>query len=192
MVIDHLQVQSPTASNGVAYIYFDYMNQDRQKPTYILATLIKQLASQVSHSESCLAPEIEKLYNTLQPKEKKPTWEELYTTLLAISKKFNRVFLVFDALDECGQDDQRKHLLPLLHLLAGHGISLFVTSRPHPEDIQYFLLKAPKIELSAKEEDIRVYIQQRIHENPRAKRLVGEGKCKDKLISELANCAKGM
>lgn len=118
--------------------------------------------------------------------------EELYTALVVTSKSFSRVLFVFDALDECEQKIQRKELLPLFHRMGKDGISLFLTSRQHPEDIQESFSGITKIELTAKEKDIQSYIQTRIEENPRTKRLVRQGGCEERIISELIDCAKGM
>lgn len=192
MVIDYLlqQLRTSIKNYGIAYVYFDYMDQDQQKPLYVLTSLVKQLAYKLPSSS---IDEIEKLYQTLQAEKppRTPTFKELYTVFIAMSKSFDRVFLVFDALDECDPDNQRKDLLPLFHNLA-KVLSLFVASRPHPEDIQDSLHDAAQIELSANEEDIEIYIRQRINDSPRAKRLVGQAQCKDKIISDLADCAKGM
>lgn len=164
------------------------MERDRQRAFDVLSSLVKQLASQIPH----LPMEIEELYDRLQKQHRRPTSEELYTALLTASKAFGQVFFIFDALDECDPDDQRKDLLPFFHRLAKDGIKVFLTSRPHPEDIQVSLHDATKIELSAKETDIGIYIQRRIDENPRASRLVGQGNCKDMIVSTLVDCAKGM
>lgn len=192
MVIDYLlqQLRASIKNYGIAYVYFDYMDQDQQKPLHVLASLVKQLAYQLPSSS---IGEIEKLYQTLQAEKpsRTPTFEVLYTVFIAMSKSFDRVFLVFDALGECDLDNKRKDLLPLFHNLA-KVLSLFVTSRPHPEDIQDSLYDAAQIELSANEEDIEIYIQQRINDSPRAKRLVRQAQCKDNIISDLADCAKGM
>lgn len=99
------------------------------------------------------------------------------------------VFLVFDALDEC---DQRKGLLPLLHRMGKGGANLFVTSRQHPEDIQASFHSSAKIKLSAQDNDIRIYIEQKISEHSRARRLVQQARCQDKIVSELIDCAQGM
>lgn len=122
------------------------------------------------------------------------TLEELYGALLAASKPFARVFLIFDALDECDAAKQRKQLLLLFRRMGKDGISVFITTRPHPEDIRNSLSgsDSAKIELSAQEEDIATYIEQRIEEDSRARRLVKQGKCKDRIISELVDCSKGM
>lgn len=102
------------------------------------------------------------------------------------------MFLVFDALDECDQESQRKELLPLFHRVSKDGASQFLTSRHYPEDIQDSFSNIPKIELTAKEEDIESYIHARTHGNTRAKRLVRQGNCREKVISQLTNCAQGV
>lgn len=119
---------------------------------------------------------------------------ELYDALLAVSRLFSRVFFVFDALDECHPERQRKELLPLFHRMAKDSdqIHLFLTSRQYPEDIQDSFCDAAKIEISAKDEDVEMYILEKIDENPRARRLVKQGGCRDRIVTEIAECAKGM
>lgn len=134
--------------------------------------------------------EIEGLYDKIS--HRRPTAEELYTVLLVTLASFVRVFFVFDALDECDPSTQRKELLPLFHRFGKSGANLFLTSRQYPEDIQHSLRDAAKIELTAKKEDITVYIESRINENLRASRLVQRAKCKEKIISEILDCSQGM
>lgn len=176
----------------MAHVYFDYKEQERQKPVYVLASLVKQLL--VANKSSDLPPAIIDLHARAEGESRRPTLEELYGVLLAASKPFSRVFLIFDALDECNMEKQRKQLLPLFRRMGKDGINVFLTSRPHPEDIQdaFSGPDSGKIELLAREEDIAAYIEQRIEENSRARRLVKQGKCKDKIISELVDCSKGM
>lgn len=154
----------------------------------MLSILLKQLATQIAHLPTGIAS----LYNKLQPKDEKPTLEEVYNALIEASRSFSRVFFVFDALDECRPDTQRRQLLPLFQRMGKDGIRLFLTSRPHPEDIQNALCDAARIELSAQEQDIVAYIEQRINDNPRIRRLIQQAKCKDRVISELVDCAQGM
>lgn len=188
-VIDYLLDEAQTSNYGVAYVYFDYNEQNQQKPIHVLASLVKQLASQL--------PQLPTYITDLKAKhtkegDKRPTVDELYSCLLSTLKSFSQTFLVFDALDECNQKSQRKGLLPLFHRMGKSGINVFLTSRQHPEDIQYSFRDSAKTELRANDEDVKQYIQQKIDEHPRAKRLVERGGCEDKIISELTNCARGM
>lgn len=123
---------------------------------------------------------------------RKPKLEELYVALVATFRSFDQVFLVFDVLDECGEGTQRKDLLPLFHRIGENGANVFVTSRQYPEDIQESFRDSVKIEFLAKAEDIEVYIKEKINENPRARRLVKQGKCQDRRVSELSECTRGM
>lgn len=188
LVIDFLLAQAIDLKSGVAYIYFDYQEQKRQTPDTVLASLIRQLATQIPHS----VEEVEILYDRLGEKDMKPTFQEKYTALVATFKWFSRVFFVFDALDECHQENQRDELLPLFQRLCEDGASIFLTSRPHPEDIQIHLSEVAKIELSAQDGDIECYVEAKINKNPRARRLVQQSGCRDKIISELKDCANGM
>lgn len=173
---------------GVAYIYFDYMEQDQQKLRLVLASLVKQLACQASS----FSEERYNLRPIIMEYDPEPTPEILYTALLGISKLFNRVFLIFDGLDECNQKDQLNDLLPLFHRLAKDNISVFVTSRVHPGEIQRSLYNAAKIDLAISSDDMKAYIQEKIDENPRAKSLIGQTGCRDKVVNQLATCANGM
>lgn len=173
---------------AVAYVFFDYMERDQQQPKNVLYCLITQLACQ-TRSFSNLS---RKLWSRLKDRQREPTLEKLSANIIEISKSFDRVFLVLDGLDECDQTKQRNDLLPIFHALAKGNISVFLTSQIQPGDIQRSLHMVPKIDLSAKDEDIRIYIEQTIDSSPRAKRLLEQGKCRDKFVAELTACAGGM
>lgn len=147
-------------------------------------------------TNSQLPAELKRLYNLNKFKDagEIPTAKRLYPVLVSTFKSFSRVFLILDALDECDQKTQRKRLLPLFHKMGKDSVRLFLTSRQYPEDIQdsFGATAVPRIKLSAQTEDIRSYIQTKINESPRAKRLVQKAKCKEKIISELSDCANGM
>lgn len=189
-MVDYFRALRQTTNHGVAHVYFDYKEQEAQTPIQILCSLLKQLLGQLPVNYPASTT---KLYDRLRPQNKRPTIDELYTALIAASKSFPRVFLVFDALDECGFDARTK-LLPLFKQMGKDGINIFLTSRPHPEDIQDSLTinDVVKIELSAQTEDVVAYIQERIDKNQRARRLVQQANCKERIISELVDCAEGM
>lgn len=178
-------------NHGVAYIYFEYKEQERQTPIRVLASLCKQLAVQTPK----LPTEIEKLYDGMAHSKKRPTFEVLFTILTIIFKSFDQVSLVFDGLDECDVETQRIGefgLLSLIRRMGEIGANIFVTSRPHPEDIQEAFGESAKIELLAKEKDIAAYLQQKIDEKPRVKRMVQQANYQDKIIPELVGLSRGM
>lgn len=178
--------QASYKNYGVAYVYFSF-EEEMQSPAHILGSLLKQLACQVQN----LPIEIEQLYDKLEPQGKRPSAEELYTSLLTISTTFDRLFLVFDALDEYNPRTERRNLLRMIHMMANEGIKFFLTSRPYLEDIRASLHDAIKIELAATPEDITTYIREKINENPRAKHLIDRGML-DYIIPRIVNSAGGM
>lgn len=188
-MVDHLLDRAATENHGVAYIYFNYKEHDLQKPKDILASILKQLICQIH--DLGIPKEIGDLYDTLECRKIKPTFERLYGILLVVIKSFPQTFVVCDALDECDQKSRRQ-LLQLFHRMAKDCINLFITSRDYPEDIQDSLRDSVKLELLANDEDIASYIEQKIDENARAKRLITEGQVKGMIISELTKYAKGM
>lgn len=180
--------EATTKKHGVAYIYFEYKERERQTPMHVLASLCKQLAAQTP----TIPAELDKLYTKLAPTGKRPTFEALFPILTAILESFDKTFMVFDGLDECQMDTQRMPLLDLFLRMAENGARLFVTSRPHPEDIQEAFKDSAKIELRAKDQDIMAFIRQRIEERPRAKRMIQQAGYEDKIIPELIDFSQGM
>lgn len=188
VVIDHFLDQASAENYGVAYVYFHYKEQGGQSPLCVLASLVKQLASQIQH----LPEEIEDLYDNLARQHRRPTLEDLYTMLGVVSKAFARTFIICDALDEYEEEARQNKLLPLFHRMQRDGLNLFLTSREYPEDIQDSFRNSAKIRLWAKDNDIANYVEQKIEESTRAGRLNLQDECKAMIISELTNYAKGM
>lgn len=187
-VIKHLKDRADASDYGVAYFYFDYKERGNQTPILVLASLVKQLGYQIP----CLPQKISKLYADLEHKGERPNLEELLIVLLSIFVSFKRVFIIFDALDECNQKGQRDRLLPLFHRLGEGGANLFITSRYYPEDIQVSFKDVPRIEIIASGQDIKSYILQKLEENPQVKRLAEKAGCEDRIISKLTERANGM
>lgn len=120
VVIDHLQVQPNR--HGLAYAYFDYKEQERQKPIQVLSSLLKQLIGQAIHLP--FPTEIKALYSRHETGGGRPTFEELYAALMVVSKQFPQVYFVFDALDGCHPENQRRTLLPLFQRMGREGINV--------------------------------------------------------------------
>jgi hypothetical protein len=181
-----------TVNYGLAYIYFDYREQNRQEPEHIIASLTKQLGSQTLG----LPIEIQELHDRLTPTRERPTYEELFTALLSTFESFDRVYFVMDGLDEIKDLGKRKKFLDLCHRISKYGVRFWFASRKdeHSADIEASMDEAgaARIELRVDQGDIKKYISERIDDTPRAKRLVQQGKSKDKIIDALAMCAGDM
>jgi hypothetical protein len=75
------------------------------------------------------------LYKSLsaQNETRKPKWEDLRRLLLSIGKRFRKIIVLIDALDECDDTDVGD-VLSLLNELQGLPktfVRLFLTSRSH-------------------------------------------------------------
>ena len=168
VVIDHLNEQRNINGFGVGNIYFEYQVQRQQTGLAVVMTLVKQLLSQISPTE--FPKDIEAKYQ--RSKTQHASADDLTDMLLSMPKRFaGRVFVVCDALDEMDQDEQREHLLPLFHRMKDSGIALFLTTRPHPADIQESFQNEAIIELAPKEHDIRRYVEGRLAANSRFQRI---------------------
>ena len=159
-MIDHLNKQRNIDGNGfgVGYIYFEYQEQNQQTSLAVVTSLVKQLLLQIPRAE--FPEDIRAKYE--KNKSLRPSMDDLTGMLLSMPKNFKRVFVICDALDEMERYNQRDHLLPLFHRLKDSGIALFLTTRPHPADIQKSFRDESTIELAPQVRDIEAYVRRRL------------------------------
>lgn len=101
--------------------------------------------------------------------------------LLIMPTYFSTVLVICDALDEMDEDEQRQYLLPVFRRLSEGGLRLFLTSRPHPMDVQEAFKGAVRMELTADLQDLRRYLKEKFDSNHRF--MVLASKC-DKVLCE--------
>ena len=90
--------------SAVAYIYIDYKDKERQTVTTILCSLLRQSLE----SMDAVPQEIQRIYDALPSDSKENTIDT--NQCVSLFRKFVeeqscRVFLLFDALDECSEMD---------------------------------------------------------------------------------------
>lgn len=190
-VIDYFLTQPEVENCGLAYIYFDYREQNIQTPIDVLSSLIKQLALH----QDCVPGKLQKLYDELERREGKPSIQQLSDVIMSLLTSFNRVHLVFDAMDECNIT-HRTVLLPLLHRMRDAGAYIFVTSRDYPQDIRVSFRSVPHIRLVPTDGDIKNYVLGKINNTVKIKSLIArQGPHSDlqsDIVSELIASANGM
>lgn len=116
---------------------------------------------------------------------------ELMQILKLVGVTFDRVFIIIDALDECDGKRHRKEILRILKNLEIAPFSLFVTSRPHPQDIKQHFENATRIHVEASEKDLRTFCSRMIDENENINELVDEALRED-ILSTISRNAQGM
>jgi Cdc6-like AAA superfamily ATPase len=146
-------------SVGVAYLYCDFRRQDEQKAEDLLMSLLKQL----SQDWPSLPNSVTSLYDSHQKRNTRPSFNEISSTLRSIASLYSRIFIIVDALDECGC--RAKFLSEILNLQAECGVSLFTTSRFIPEIMERFK-RIISLEIRASEHDVRRYVDGHISHLP--------------------------
>lgn len=121
----------------------------------------------------------------MSPKGQRPGLRDLLEILTSVAQEFTGVWLFFDALDEC-QEQQRATLLSSIAQLKNANIKIFATSRPHPEDIRQTFEKAIQLEVSANQADIETFVRSKLVPKRLKPAFIGE------IISKILTQAEGM
>lgn len=161
-MIDHLRHQSEHQNVAVAYLYFDYREQEVLSAERMLASLLKQVAIPKPN----IPQPIRELYEKSTVQQRQAQQQELEQALLLTCEEYDRIFIVVDALDECDQIIHRRNLINCLRSLQSSPlISIFITSRSHIEDTNNFFDKASKIVIEAHETDLEKYLLREIEQS---------------------------
>lgn len=159
IIVDDIQQRFEKSETvGVACIYCDYKDQVAQTTKNLLASLWLQLAA--NHPD--LSYEVEDLYNKYksQGPRSRPTLDEISRVLHTEVERYEKVYFIIDALDECS-DENRTTLLRHISALPP-TVSLMVTSRFFNSVPRQFQ-GAMKLEIEADVEDVKNYVRERIN-----------------------------
>lgn len=189
LVIDHLKEKFSGQNIGTGYFYCAFNNQQSQSSATIVASLLKQSALLKPAAMECVTRLHEKHANA----GTYPHISELEVAFLSSIQDFQRFYLVIDALDECDADKSRGSILKVLKSFKTTSLRIFVTSRPHPDNIRNLFQDSPEIAIEASGEDIERYIRAMIDESSRAPRIMREVPgLKEEVISKIRDNAQGM
>ncbi|KAH8588709.1 hypothetical protein B0O99DRAFT_693149 [Bisporella sp. PMI_857] len=158
LVIDHIYENSATANCGLAYFYCDYREKDIQSPMYILSSILKQLVALDLSSGAAIPVELRLAYDYRERATFK--FSTLESHLQDACQRFPRTYIIFDAFDECDYIHRQTVLRTLNSLVRIGGVSIYITSRPHPADLKRTLSKAHQIAIEATESDISDFLNE--------------------------------
>lgn len=82
---------------GIAYVYCNFKDQERQNHYDMLSSITKQLAQ----GRSPIPCSLKELYNAHQRKKTARTLQETMDVLQSVASSYKCVFIIIDALDEC-------------------------------------------------------------------------------------------
>lgn len=114
------------SSIGLAFFYFTFSDESKQNESVMLRTLCWQLAGQVENGDE----ELDCLL--CRRKTGLPAPMVMVDYLRRLLQKFQHVYVILDALDECPQNGARVNVLETLEAMRKwslQGLHLFVTSR---------------------------------------------------------------
>lgn len=187
-IVDDLKSRFPQPDVGIAYVYCDFKERASQTPEMILGIVLQQL---LSHQRPSLQSRTIALYNNFMKQQKRPSVTELLSAIVSTSEEFTRIFLVFDALDECDEEMQRKDLLSCLEQLSQAPFKILVTSRPHPIDIRTSFKEAAKATIYANSNDIEAFVRRRIKEE-KSRGITIKPDLENAIVDQILLKAKGM
>ncbi|CAH0057563.1 unnamed protein product [Clonostachys solani] len=188
MVINHVGSKfNNDAEIGIAYIYCSYQRQEEQETGKLLASVLRQL-TQCFHP---LPKSLKNLYSVHGIKQTRPSENELLEALHFVVRRYSRVFLVIDALDECQTSNNRisNFLDKLVELQRKYGANIFTTSRYIPHIVNYFG-SGMSLEIRARKDDITRYINGRMDQMPF--HVQANEKLQEEIRAEIADAVDGM
>ncbi|EDN96101.1 hypothetical protein SS1G_12307 [Sclerotinia sclerotiorum 1980 UF-70] len=178
----------------LAFFYCDYKDPRTHDPLNILGSLVKQLALADRRGFA----ELENYWVDHCPNKdigpsSRISAEQLCHLLQDISRYFDNVHLVIDALDECGDSrSNTARILAKLNASKDSNVKIILTSRPEP-DIEQYLAGFARVPISAHRNDLELYVHsemQRREDNDLL--FIEDQKLKEELAQRLVNEAQGM
>jgi Cdc6-like AAA superfamily ATPase len=188
IVIDYLYNKRRNDSSvNIAYIYCNFRRQDEQKPVDLLASLLKQLLSELPD----IPVSVRRLYEHHKVEKRRPSFDEISKELHSVVAARSKCFIIVDALDEChASDGGRSEFLAKLLELQKVGANLFATSRSIPEIKKVFERKGVLMEIQASEEDVRRYLDGHITRLPSF--VLRSPDLQEEIKTEIVKAVRGM
>lgn len=182
LVIDKLRVEiSKNPSIGLAGIYCSY--QSTQSTVNYIGSIIRQL--------------LEPLY--IEPPSMPLTLEKARAVMPEILTNYSNIILVIDALDECeGIETLIREVQNLMQSISD-GMSrtlihILVTGRNSVSlDVERILKPDFQLEIRSKDDDVRVFLEQILHEHVQLSKWVTESpEFRSKIIDAILRRLSGM
>jgi hypothetical protein len=175
----------------MAYFYFDFNDEKKQRHESLIRSLIVQLSTQSEkHTEALHA-----LYSRSQSGKYQPSYDGLVGTLQSMLQSYPKTYIILDALDECAD---REELLTFLQEVSNYNVGkgrvqILATSRKE-RDIEDALdsMSPERVWIQSRQvdDDIQLYVLDRLNDDPRLKRWPAS--VKDEISKKLMDGAHGM
>jgi Cdc6-like AAA superfamily ATPase len=188
IVVDHLCIKFRNDTTvAIAYLYCNFQRQQEQKPTDLLASILKQLIQR----QPSVPEKVMSLYKHHYDERTRPSFDEISKVLHSIVYNYSKTFIIIDALDECQVSDGGRRMLlsEIFNLQAKTGASFFATSRFIPEIAKEFEGNI-SLEIRASDDDVQRYLDAKMSQlRPFASR---NSTLQEEIKSEIVKAVDGM
>jgi hypothetical protein len=156
--VEHLvNFCSDQPESRVVFYYFDFNDQAKQTLSGCLRSLVQQLSIQSTTLDESLLS----LYEDCNSGE--PNNDDLTEVLISILSNTSKIYMVIDALDECGEEE-RESFYEMLNAIKSSTAryTIFITSRPEPDikrGLTPICLFALDMGKDLVDEDIRTHVR---------------------------------
>ncbi|KAL6232559.1 hypothetical protein BDW75DRAFT_232694 [Aspergillus navahoensis] len=180
-------VSANTEGNDVAivYLYFDYKNRKTHSKLELLSSIARQLSAQCGQ-----IPQLAREFRDRHAdKRKEPEGKDWIVLIRELLRLFRKGYIFIDALDECPEGSRDDFLQDVQQLES--SAHLFLTSRI--KDVPVPFSKLVLIEISAKESDVRKYLEDKVDSRSRLRSITAsDPSLREEIIACIANNADGM
>jgi hypothetical protein len=155
--------------SAIAYFYFDFKDEHKQH----VENLLRSLIAQISHQCNGTPGPLETLYLKCREGTQQPRLKSLINVLSVIIDGFHDVYIIFDALDECEDQDELVSLIEEITDWKLGNLHILVTSRREQYLEECLESKVScKIDLHSDlvDADIRTYLRESIPTDPKLKK----------------------
>jgi archaellum biogenesis ATPase FlaH len=163
-------------------------NEVGQTANNLLASLLEQLCRQQGSNFQ----EVEELHALHVQHTTRPSVPELSRLLQNQVRRFGKVFIVIDALDECPEIDRTRDVFLGEIRKLPSNIHILVTSRPNTVIEQAFA-GASRLEIYAHDNDVRRHVVARLEtQSLLARHVAADPSLQDAIISKILEKSQGM
>jgi len=156
IVVDNLRDRFEAVSSiGIASVYCNYKEESEQTLVNLLAGLWLQLVQRCDQ----LSDDVKDLYYKHKDKDTLPKLADVEKVLNTKIGRYERVFIIVDALDECAGSIRMDFLRKVQALQP--KANLLVTSR-FDDTIAREFESCPRLPIGASTEDVLTYVSSRI------------------------------
>lgn len=194
IAVEHLTVQHVSTNRAaIVFAYIKYDSLETQQPSAIISSLVRQISWTETPLPACLLD----FYHTYDKDARTPSLKGYEDLFLRLAESYDKIFMVFDALDEC-EADQREKILDFIFNIAHNlrCVKILVTSRRENDIEKAFSRQTtPIIEIKAENvaEDIKQFVTERVEYLIKCKKLeVHDSQLESHIIETLVTRAEGM